>query len=859
MKGKYTKRDFINLGALSVLYIIIVGCLMGTGKIYGSNLDWANQHWIIPDYFRNRFYETGQFFPSLALETGGGQNIYYLAYYGLHSPFLIISYLLPFIEMRSFIIGINILSVFASVVLFYVWVRDKYSSKVSFVTSVLFLTSAPLIFHSHRHIMFVDYMPFLLLTLIFVRRYFKKKGGLIPIIISSLMIITTSFFFSVGSFIVVGIYSIMLYLENAEKASVIQCVKKIMPIIIGVIVAIAMSGVLLIPTAMALFSGRSDVSSTISLSSLFIPSIGGDFILYGTYSMGLSGFGIYAVVSAGMKKQKQHIFLAAIIGIICVFPIVVYLLNGGMYIDGKVLIPFLPVALLLVAEFLKEIFLKDRGIKTVILIGTIINIVFLLSNLGSNEKLVLAGETALVVICFFIYYRKSIGYIFCIPLMIFSVIVCTVTNLNDDMQNHDYKDNMNINAVSQLVENAMENEENVYRFANCYDKINTVNRILEAGYCQTTIYSSTSNSFFRDFYLNQMKNEVQHRNNAALTTSSNILFNTYMGVKYYMSESAYIPQGYEKIGDNQNVYLYKSEDAYPIGYATSNIILRDEYDKLKYPYTVESLMRYKVVDEDATQLNKSQNIESTIEPIENMEYSVSGNTDGITITDEGYNLDIKGKRELILNLGEPIKDKLIIIAFDVDNDIDGESGDVYVTINDVKNKLTESGWKYHNQNYSFEYIISSNEEIESLDIILSKGKYNISNIKCYTMDYSYISQSRQEMDQFNLDKEKTKGDNIEGTIYVKEDSWFHLSIPYDEGFKVYVDGEETKYSKSDIDFIGFDISKGDHRVVIKYTAPGFNQGVVISLAGIVIFLLILAGWIIKKIREKSGDNESINR
>ena len=34
--------------------------------IFGSDLDWVNQHSVLPDYFRERFYDTGQLFPDIA-------------------------------------------------------------------------------------------------------------------------------------------------------------------------------------------------------------------------------------------------------------------------------------------------------------------------------------------------------------------------------------------------------------------------------------------------------------------------------------------------------------------------------------------------------------------------------------------------------------------------------------------------------------------------------------------------------------------------------------------------------------------------------------------------------------------------
>lgn len=63
-------------------------CWLFCGRygVFGSKVDWISQHSVFPDYFRQQFYDTGDFFPEFAAGIGGGQNIYNFAYYGLYSP-----------------------------------------------------------------------------------------------------------------------------------------------------------------------------------------------------------------------------------------------------------------------------------------------------------------------------------------------------------------------------------------------------------------------------------------------------------------------------------------------------------------------------------------------------------------------------------------------------------------------------------------------------------------------------------------------------------------------------------------------------------------------------------------------------
>ena len=169
------KNDIISVLTLIIISLVIVLILVNFTNFFGSKKDWLSQHIMFPDYLRKLFYDTGDFFPNFAFNLGGGQNIYNISYYGLFNPIILISYLLPFVSMMTYIEFSMIVCLIISIILMYYFLRRRFDSKVSFVSTLLFLTAGCFIFHLHRHIMFVDYMPFLLMTLIGVDKYFDKK------------------------------------------------------------------------------------------------------------------------------------------------------------------------------------------------------------------------------------------------------------------------------------------------------------------------------------------------------------------------------------------------------------------------------------------------------------------------------------------------------------------------------------------------------------------------------------------------------------------------------------------------------------------------------------------------------------
>ena len=205
-----------NYTIIMVYGVILIALLLGFNNLYGSNTDWISQHSVIPEYFRQLFYETKNPFVNFAFNLGAGQNIFNYSYYGLFSPIILISYFLPFIDMTVFIIGASIVLYLISGMLIYKFlINNHFEDKMSLFLSLSFLTLAPLTFHFHHHIMFVWYMPFLIMSLMGVDRYVDNRKSLL-LIISVFLIIMTNYYYSVTAIIVVLVYGVYKLLGKSN-------------------------------------------------------------------------------------------------------------------------------------------------------------------------------------------------------------------------------------------------------------------------------------------------------------------------------------------------------------------------------------------------------------------------------------------------------------------------------------------------------------------------------------------------------------------------------------------------------------------------------------------------------------------
>ncbi|SHM17269.1 YfhO family protein [Ruminococcus flavefaciens] len=80
---------------------------------------------------------------------------------------------------------------------------------------------------------------------------------------------------------------------------------------------------------------------------------------------------------------------------------------------------------------------------------------------------------------------------------------------------------------------------------------------------------------------------------------------------------------------------------------------------------------------------------------------------------------------------------------------------------------------------------------------------------------------------------------IRGRINAAEDGVMFLSIPYEKGWSVYVDGEKAETFKVLQAMTGVKVGKGSHDISIEYTPEGFVLGVTATVTSLALILLIM--------------------
>lgn len=872
-------------------YLVLVGftlffCWWFVGRhgIFGAKVDWLSQHSVLPDYFRQQFYATGKIFPEFAANLGGGQNLYHFAYYGLYSPLILPSYLLPFVKMSDYIMGISIIGLAASVLLFYYWLKSrKMDTGIAFIISLMFLMAGPMIGQYSGQIMFVDYMPFLCLALMGVDRYFEQEKSVL-FTFSVFLMIMTSFYFSIGGMLVLVLYGLYRYFEQREgcgitvRTFVMDGIRFVRPMILAVL----MSSFFLVPTALALTGGRSKGQNT-SLATLLIPQITIERFSYSIYGIGLTTLAITVLITGLLYRKTYEKVLTYGCVLVLVVPVFAYLLNGGLYIRDKVFIPFLPLLCYLIAIYLEkckkaEISIVAGGIPYIITTAFvyIARNQFTLKGIGENIWKALLAESILFLICYVLYcamksIRKEPKEILLLAL---PSVICLAVTMNtfyqmkpDRYVSHKLYRDVAGEHNRQAVKEALKDDDGYYRteqVGNDDENAADLNRIWDADQNITAIYSSAYNSEYQTFRQKTFGLEEPFRNLMMQSVSKNPVFRRLMGVRYIVSNSD-VP-GYDLVKKCGKTGIYQNKDAAPIMYATDHVMTEEEYKKLTFPYNQTSFLEYAIVGGHTE--SRDQNIMTAYEPVSlkkadnHKKQNGTGNSArdigkknenkrkvGIWIREkeDGWKIHAKKIKKTTFSIRQMQQEttqrqegqkQILFLSFRVDNARPNK--DVAVWINGIRNKLSAKDHVYYNENKTFTYAVLLKDGEDTISVVFGKGKYQLSHVQAYLGSLPERSKTLYQS-EVQVDKKQTKDNVIQGMIQVKNDGWFITSIPYDTHFKMYIDGKEKKIQKVNTAFLGCKIERGKHEVKIVYHAPGAAAGKVLSLIGIAGFLLLIAG------------------
>lgn len=827
MKLSIKKEDLRNQIVLAILVLFIIGALnlilTRHHEIYGSLVDWLSQHLSFADLFRNTFYETGQLFPDFTWQLGGGVNTAQLVYYGLFRPEIMLSYLFPMINMAVWLSITGVFYAVFSVEVFYHWIRKEgITSRHALLASLLFLCAGPILFHTHRHPMFVNYLPWMMITFMGIQKYVteRKKGQML---LGIVFIILSSYFFSVSALFMCGLYAIFCILKYKEDINIKMFFYEILRLMGMVLLGIGITAFMMIPVVLSMLEQHRDMLQNPTLAALLKPDLDFSAVVMSSftsasYSAGMSMMAYFGLLYGVYQKEKETRILALLLLIVSIIPLFCYLLNGMQYIRQKSLISMIPLLSFMIGIMLDN--LKSRKQKSFFyMIPLMVLPLFFMKN-----NYIRYIETVDVLLCiallFLLTTKKSKIAIFAsaiIPLaLLMPINQIDVYLKKDKLQQYENEDKREL--ISFVLNN---DKANLYRFDDMDFALRTVNQVLDLRMLKSSIYSSNENQLMVHYFFDTMAMPGATTNRANMHTAAQPFYQGMMGVKYMISNGVK-PFGYDVITRRGKLMLLENKDVLPIAYASSDIMNEKDFEKLVYPYNMETLYQRTIVPNGETK--GYQNMITSISPV----YQVKS-SEGVKVIQKNGSYHIRATKHarMHVKLDNLAAQQLLLLDLPIRNVKNGRNQDVKIQINGVDNKRSKTRDYYANHKDNFRYVLGTKDGTLDLDIKFSKGEYTIQKPKAYTLAYDVLKQRRSNVDAMELKQMSTS--SLEGDIHVRKNGYFVTSFPYQKGFTVKVDGEPVEYVKVNTAFVGFPIKRGNHRVQITYEMPGKKAGYYLSI------------------------------
>ena len=168
------------------------------------------------------------------------------------------------------------------------------------------------------------------------------------------------------------------------------------------------------------------------------------------------------------------------------------------------------------------------------------------------------------------------------------------------------------------------------------------------------------------------------------------------------------------------------------------------------------------------------------------------------------------------------------------------------SITSNKDEIPFSEYEIVDDSYRGSLIIAKNLNYRDIVSTYSKS-ITYSELKSkYNNDTSLLS------DYVISDEEVEVGSDVSGvsnvayydnyftcSLYTDDDGFAVIGLPYDEGWKISVNGESVDYIKCNGGMMGFNVKSGDNLIEMYFVPKGFKLGLILSLVGGLVFICLI--------------------
>lgn len=151
-------------------------------------------------------------------------------------------------------------------------------------------------------------------------------------------------------------------------------------------------------------------------------------------------------------------------------------------------------------------------------------------------------------------------------------------------------------------------------------------------------------------------------------------------------------------------------------------------------------------------------------------------------------------------------------------------------------QTTERNEPYY---YCTEQGITKFENNSITDLKTENVSINYEDILYYYVDEDAFNEMMNNLSKEQIDITKIEKNKMEFNIKSKKNDTLLLTIPYDKGWNIYVDGKKVNYFEIFDTFIGIKMKKGNHKIKMVYYPKYLELGIMMSIIDAIVLFIYM--------------------
>lgn len=405
--------------------------------------------------------------------------------------------------------------------------------------------------------------------------------------------------------------------------------------------------------------------------------------------------------------------------------------------------------------------------------------------------------------------KKTVSFVL-VTFILCETIISSIVGLPLNQDNKNYKENYK--TYTDAINYIDNKDSGFYRTELCY--LNTRMDPAYYGYNGISVFSSMAYESYSQLQssLGMQSNKVNSYTYNTQTPVYNMMFN----IKYLIQTDVSLAPSsnlYKKIytTSDKKSNVYESKYNLPIAYCVNSKIddwvtdegnpfeIQSDFVKLATGYS----NLFKPVEYNSTDFDAVSGDDVTENGTYWLEKSDSSSNYGTETVSLSPTID--GNLYLYVKSSDL---KTITVNSEKVSDITQSMEDAYIL---------DLG--YHNK---------GDEVLVSLDASKMESESTSFDFYCYTADDTVVKNMYNSLAGNSLNVESYSDTTIKGTVKAKENCYLYSSIPYDDGWSVYVDGKKAETFEIGGTLLAIELTPGQHKIEYKYFPVGFLYGIIIS-------------------------------